>query len=78
MDGMIGEMAVLGVFAALVLIVVIGAGVSLALRPARSTTDRRSAHELLEYRLASGEIDVDDYHERQAALRSTGRSTRGF
>lgn len=76
MDGMLGGMAVLGVVAALVLIAAIGGAVYLALRLARPTTDRESAHEQLERRLASGEIDVDDYHERQAALRTTAGSAR--
>lgn len=77
MDGMTGGMAVLGVIFTLVLVVAIGAGVCLALRLARPAAGRKSAHELLEHRLASGEIDVDDYHERQAALRSTAGSARG-
>lgn len=77
MDGMICGMAVLGVIAALVLIVGIGGAVYFALRLARPTTNRKSAQEVLDHRLASGEIEVDDYHERQAALRSTAASARG-
>ncbi len=52
---------------------VLAAAVGYALlRPAVGSTDDRgsSARALLDRRLAMGEIDVDEYYERESALRS--------
>lgn len=56
----------------LVLIVLVGSVGFLAVRAARGgrmTLD--SPRELLERRLAAGELDTDEYYERESALRSS-------
>lgn len=42
-----------------------------AVPPASPTTARPTARDILDERLARGEIDVDDYHQRIAALAGT-------
>jgi putative membrane protein len=43
-----------------------------AVLPAPSAAARPTARDILDERLARGEIDVDDYHQRIAALAGTG------
>lgn len=41
-----------------------------ALRLSRSSSPTRAARALLDRRLAAGEIDIEEYYERESALRS--------
>lgn len=41
-----------------------------------STSDRRSAMNILDERFARGEIDEDEYHARSAVLRVTSSTAR--
>jgi uncharacterized membrane protein len=45
-----------------------------ALRASRWGDQTRSASALLERRLAAGEIDIEEYYERESALRSSEAS----
>jgi uncharacterized membrane protein len=65
---MMSWMAVLGLLGVVVLLVLVAAGVYLGIRLARPGLERSSARALLERRLAAGEIDVDEYYEREGAL----------
>jgi uncharacterized membrane protein len=42
-----------------------------ALRGSRWSSPTHAARSVLDRRLAAGEIDVDEYYERESALRST-------
>jgi uncharacterized membrane protein len=46
-----------------------------ALRGSRWSSPTRTARTVLDRRLAAGEIDVDEYYERESALRSTDSAT---
>ena len=67
------------VLVALVLGLAIYLGVRAGLGPGGADdrrVDRGDAHAELDRRLAAGEIDLDEYHERASALRSTGTPVR--
>lgn len=54
----------------------IAAGVYLGSRLSPLGGDRDSGRALLDRRLAAGEIDVDEYYEREAVLREPKRRRR--
>jgi hypothetical protein len=68
------------------LVVVLGVGLAIylgvraGLGPGRGPDGRRFDHDgaraELDRRLAAGDIDVDEYHERASALRSVGYAGR--
>lgn len=74
-------MMVMVVVGALIVLAAIGA-VYVALRATRQSPELdESARELLDRRLASGEIEPEEYYERDAALRDaepSGRRRRGI
>ncbi|MBA3422108.1 MAG: SHOCT domain-containing protein [Thermoleophilaceae bacterium] len=72
---MMSWMAILGLLGVVVLIVLVAAGVYLGIRLARPGLETSSARALLERRLAAGEIDVDEYYEREGALPGKQRRT---
>jgi putative membrane protein len=59
----------LGLFVFVLLIGLVVAGVVLLVRHFSSQTRSRSAEQLLDERLATGEIDEDEYRRRRDALR---------
>lgn len=73
---MMDMMDSMGVWALIVLLAVL-AGIAVAVyvgvRAAKSepTSHVEGPREALRHRLAAGEIDLDEFHERDAALRST-------
>ena len=69
-----GWMALIAVLAAIVVAAIVVA----VLRGSRGRSEvgDRSARSLLDERLAAGEIDAEDYYEREAALRSSEPATR--
>jgi uncharacterized membrane protein len=71
MDSMMGGMGLFMLLALILIAVVIGTVIYLAIRagspPRRQVEGPR---ELLERRLAAGEISPDEYYERESALRS--------
>ncbi len=77
MDMMAG-MALLWILALLLLGLVIAAGIFVGVRAAhRLRGDRESPLEVLERRLASGEISEQEYYERESILRSSRTPGRG-
>lgn len=68
MMGSMGPMMVLGL---LVLFALVVAAVYVGVRLARSAGSGDSARAMLDRRFALGEIDAEDYYERESALRST-------
>jgi uncharacterized membrane protein len=79
MMGSMGLMMFLGMVA---LFTLIAAAVYVGVRFARGTGLSDSARATLDHRFASGEISVEDYHERESALRSaspgSGKGRRGL
>ncbi len=73
MDGMMSWMVVSGLVGLLLLLALIAAGVYLGIRLARPGLKQDSGRALLDRRLAAGEIDVEDYHERDAVFREGKR-----
>ncbi len=69
MADMMSGMVVFGLVGLVVLVALIAAGVYFGNRLARPRLDEDSGRALLERRLAAGEIDVDEYYEREAVLR---------
>lgn len=73
---MMGGMAIAVLVGLLALAVGVGVAVYLGVRAVqRSTSGLPSAQETLQHRLAAGELTVDEYHEREAALRAAGTAT---
>lgn len=72
MMDMIGGMGVMMLVAVLVFAIVIGVAIYLAVRAAHRP-DRRDpdAREMLQHRLAAGEITADEYYERDSVLRES-------
>ncbi len=68
MMGPMGPMMVLGM---LVLFALVVAAVYVGVRFSRSAGSGDSARAMLDRRFALGEIDAEDYYERESALRST-------
>ncbi|MDQ3645131.1 MAG: SHOCT domain-containing protein [Actinomycetota bacterium] len=68
-------MGIFGLVGLLLLLALIATGVYLGIRLARPGLKQDSGRALLDRRLAAGEIDVEDYHERDAVLRG-GESRR--
>ena len=67
---MMGGMGLMMLVGLLVVAIVIGLAVYLAVRAAHGSTSREpDAHELLQRRLASGEITAEEFYERESALR---------
>lgn len=73
MDGMMAGMGIMWLVGLAILVALIAAGVYIGVRAARPPLGRgdRSARALLEERLASGEIDVEEYYERESVLRGS-------
>ena len=72
MDGMGAMMGVMMLLGLLLLAVVIGVAVYLGVRAAhRPGSKEPAAHELLQRRLAAGEITADEYYERESLLRDS-------
>jgi uncharacterized membrane protein len=73
-----GWMALAMLLAAIVVAAVVGVIAVAAVRAGRrrGEADDRSARSLLDQRLATGEIDAEEYFEREAALRSAEPRTR--
>ncbi len=81
MHDMMGWMGLAGLIALLVLLALVAAAVYAGVRAARSDPGRGpletdSARALLDRRLAAGEIDPEDYYEREALLRTSPPSSR--
>lgn len=76
MGDMMGGMGVMMLVGLLALLLVIAAGVYLALRVSGKTRAGESPRELLGRRLAAGEIDAEEYYEREAVLRSAPAPSR--
>ena len=72
-DDMMSCMAIFAIVGVLLLLVLIAAGVYLGIRFGRPGLEKDSGRTLLERRLAAGEIDVDEYYEREAVLREGER-----
>ncbi len=71
MDGMMSWMIVSGLVGLVLLLALIAAGVYLGIRLARPGLKQDSGRALLDRRLAAGEIEVDEYYEREAVFRAT-------
>ncbi len=76
MADMMSGMFVFGLVALVVLVALIAAGVYLGNRLTRPRLHEDPGRALLERRLAAGEIDVDEYYEREAVLRERERPRR--
>ena len=72
---MMGPMGLMMVLGMLVLLALIAAAVYVGVRLARGAGSGDSARAMLDRRFASGEIDAEDYYERESALRSTAVRT---
>jgi uncharacterized membrane protein len=74
MDGMMAGMGLMWLLGLALLFAIVVAGVYLGVRAARARVDQGevSARALLERRLAAGEIDADEYYERESVLRAGG------
>lgn len=77
---MMGGMGAMMLIGLLVLAIVIGLAVYLAVRAAQATGSQSepTAREVLQQRLARGEITSDEYYERESALRDNVGSRRSF
>lgn len=73
MGDMMSWMGILAIVGVLLLLALIAAAVYLGIRLARPTLETDSGRALLERRLAAGEIEVDDYYEREVVLREGTR-----
>lgn len=73
MGDMMSWMGIFGLLGLALLLGLVAAGVYLGIRLAGGELEKNSAHALLERRLAAGEIEVEDYYEREAVLRSSSR-----
>jgi len=73
MGDMMSWMSVFGLLGLVLLIALIAAGVYLGVRLARPRVENDSGRALLDRRLAAGEIDVEDYYERDAVFRARRR-----
>ncbi len=73
---MMGGMGMLWLIGLVALLVLVGVGAYLGVRLARPRLEGDSPRALLERRLAAGEIDVDEYYEREAAIRAGERPRR--
>ncbi len=69
-------MVVCGLAGLVLVLALIAAGVYLGTRLSPPGGDRDSGRALLDRRLAAGEIDVDEYYEREAVLREAKRRRR--
>lgn len=72
-----GVPMVLGFVILVLLIAAVAAAAYLGLRALGRGGGDDSARGLLDRRLASGEIDAEEYYEREAALRSASAPPRG-
>lgn len=73
MGDMMSWMGILAIVGLLLLLALIAGGVYLGIRLARPALEEDSGRALLERRLAAGEINVDEYYEREAVLREGKR-----
>jgi len=73
MGDMTSWMIVVGLLGLVLLIALIAVGVYLGVRLARPRVENDSGRALLDRRLADGEIDVEDYYERDAVFRARRR-----
>ena len=76
MGDMMSCMGLFSLVGLVLLLAVIVAGVYLGVRLARSRLEKDSGRALLDRRLAAGEVDVDEYYEREAVLRHGKRGSR--
>ena len=76
MGDMMSWMGIFGLVGLVLLLAVIVAGVYLGVRLASPSLEKDSGRALLKRRLAAGEIDVDEYYEREAVLRQGKRGSR--
>lgn len=75
MMDMMGGMGLMMLILVLAAAVIIGVAVYLAVRAAgHDGGDRQEARDLLERRLADGEITPDEFYERESVLRDSGRT----
>ena len=72
-DDMMSWMGIFAIVALLLLLALIAAGVYLGTRWVRPGPEKDSGRALLERRLAAGEIDVEEFYEREAVLRGGER-----
>lgn len=78
MMDMMGGMGIMLLIGLLLLVIVIGVAVYLGTRAARSGGPREAtARDMLQQRLARGEITTDEYYERESALGHSDKSVRG-
>ncbi len=73
MGDMMSWMSISWLVGLVVVLALIAAGVYLGIRLARLGLENDSGRALLDRRLAAGEIDVDEYYEREAVLREGKR-----
>ena len=71
MIDMMSGMAFAVVVGLLLLAVVVGVAVYLGVQAAQRPSAPAGARETLQQRLAAGELSVEEYHERESALRSS-------
>jgi uncharacterized membrane protein len=76
MGDMMSWMGILGLAGLVLLLALVAAGVYLGIRLARPGLEKSSSRALLDRRLAAGEIDVDEYYEREAVFREAKRRRR--
>lgn len=76
MGDMMSWMGILGLAGLVLLLALVAAGVYLGIRLARPGLETSSSRALLDRRLAAGEIDVDEYYEREAIFREAKRRRR--
>jgi uncharacterized membrane protein len=75
MGDMMSWMGIFAIVGLLLFLALIAAGVYLGIRLVRPGLEKDSGRALLERRLAAGEIEVDEYYEREAVIRE-GKSRR--
>jgi uncharacterized membrane protein len=77
MDGMMSWMGLWWLIGAVLLVALVAGGVYLGVRADRERAEREglqrseSARAVLDRRLAAGEISVEEYYERESALRGS-------
>jgi uncharacterized membrane protein len=78
MMDMMGSMGLWAVLLLIVLLAGVAVAVFVGVKAARKPTsvEGEGARQLLERRLASGEISSEEYYERESALRSGGSERR--
>jgi len=76
MMDMMGGMALVALVGLVILAATVGVAVYLGVRAAHQRAFRaRGPRDVLQERLAAGELSVDEYHERDSALRDAESSS---